>query len=113
MTADDSNAHRKGKRPFHAELKKDREKLMNRAKRIMGVETDPDLLNGLVDHYLERRRGMNRQMEREEKQLGKDLDAGLITEKEYHEYLRDMYADFEQAARDRAEQVYNDEMGYF
>ena len=51
--------------------------------------------------------------EREEEQLGRDLDAGLITEREYRDYMKDLHAEHEQQARDMAEAVYNSEMGYF
>ncbi len=55
MTANDSNAHRKHKVRFEANLPPDEEKLMERAKRIMGEDTDRGLLMALVRYYIEGR----------------------------------------------------------
>ena len=51
--------------------------------------------------------------DREEAKLEDELASGLITQKEFYEYLRDLRRELEQEAEDRAKEAYNDTMGYF
>ena len=45
--------------------------------------------------------------------LGDDLANGLITEKEYHQQMREVAAELKGQAEDAAEQAYNDIAGYW
>jgi len=45
-------------------------------------------------------------------QLEKDLDEGVISDKEFRDEMRNLNAELEQQAHDAAEEAYNDAMGW-
>lgn len=50
------------------------------------------------------------QWEREEQQLGEDLEAGLIGQQEYNRQLRELHHDYREAADEAASRAYEREM---
>ena len=50
---------------------------------------------------------VQRQMEREEEQLAEDLAAGHISEAEYSNAVRDMQREYNDMAREAAEEEFN------
>jgi hypothetical protein len=53
---------------------------------------------------------LSRQMQREEECLDRDLKNGVINIKEYNQSMRDLEADYRDAARDAASKAYDCEM---
>ena len=53
---------------------------------------------------------MNKQRQREERQLDDDLASGAISQKEYNQAVRDMERDERDEQRERAETAYGREM---
>ena len=53
---------------------------------------------------------LSRQMQREQECLDRDLENGAIDIKEYNQQMRDIEADYRDAARDAADEAYDREM---
>jgi len=54
---------------------------------------------------------MTHWVDKAEKQLEEELENGEISDKEFREQMKDVYAEYEQEGQDAAEQAYNDVMG--
>lgn len=52
-------------------------------------------------------------IERAEERLSNDFDKGIITEKEYHQGMRDLRAEAQEYAREAAERAYDDSLGNY
>jgi hypothetical protein len=51
-----------------------------------------------------------RQLEREEEQLGKEYALGRISQREYNEAMRELHRDYAESARESASDAYEREL---